>query len=92
MLHWFKYAFDGFYKSRNDVKNNIFNNCYDKSGNLLPHPGVKILPEIVGELYPPVILDIQGYLFDEWMRRLKSCIERKGSTLSHPLTMGVPKG
>ena len=52
MLHWFKYAFDGFYKCPNDVKNNIFNTCYDNNGNLLPHPGVTILPEIVGELSP----------------------------------------
>ena len=52
MLHWFKYAFDGFYKCPNDVKNNIFHNCYDDNGNQLPHPGVTILPEIVGELSP----------------------------------------
>ena len=62
MYLWFKYAFDRFYKCPNDVKNNIFHNCYDDNGNQLPHPGVTILPEIVGELSPPVILDMRGYL------------------------------
>lgn len=79
MYLWFKYAFVGFYKCPNDVKNNIFNNCYDKSGNLLPHPGVTILPEIVGELSPPVLLDTQGYLpenkRDDIYKRLKRDID-----------------
>ena len=79
MLHWFKYAFDGFYKCPNDVKNNIFNNCYDDNGNHLPHPGVTILPEIVGELYPPVILDTRNYLHEDKRydiyKRLKQDVE-----------------
>lgn len=53
MYLWFKYVFDGLYKCPNDVKNNISKNCYDANGNLLPHLGVTILPEIVGELSPP---------------------------------------
>lgn len=79
MYLWFKYVFDGLYKCPNDVKNNISKNCYDANGNLLPHLGVTILPEIVGELSPPVLLNTRGYLpenkRDSIYKRLKRDVD-----------------